>query len=299
MVSAPNPRSRSAIQDKSDDRRNRMDKRAMFYGTYAQQIDVNQYPSGFQEIHGHAQGGEYHRTESRGHVAEQLGSSNYRNTAFSLGPVHKATPQGITDSVGKSTDRNNVENVRSGVHGGTHGETKKHVTRGIGKSQVTKRDGPAATGTLASNWNVTASSSAGGHDTVMGDGNQHSSTRGDRVSYHVGTHVTVNKGERYEDVQEGNKGTVVNGKYKLDTSDTTTINASKDITITSDSKITLRVGESEIELTSDKINIGNPGGDIIEYGNCWHGMDQKDEMEGVKDMLAGGALAKRVWDKPG
>jgi len=244
-------RSRSNIQD-TDERRSRMDKKAMFYGTYPW-VDAEQYPSGHQTVHGNEEGAEYHRTESRSHVHERLASSNNRETIFNLGPSHTGSPQGTTSTIGKSRDSMTVENERSGVFGSGHGETKKWQTSATGKGTVSKRDGPAAAGSLGSTWSVSASSSAGGDSTGMVDGDQHSSTRGDKVAYHVGTHVTVNKGERYEDIQNGNKGTVVEGKYSTNASKTSNHKSGSDYTIESSTMIRLKVGSCYVEIKPNYI----------------------------------------------
>lgn len=224
----------------TDERRIRLDQKPMFYGEYPN-IDAEQYPSGRQIVVGNEQGAEYYRSESRRHYNEGVESSNYRETSFNKGPVHKGTPQGITTTTGKSEDSMVGDNQRSGVFKSTHGEVKKWSTSAKGKGSVSKHDGPSAHGSLGSQWSVHASNSPGGDGVFMGDGDQHSSTRGDRVAYHVGTHVTVNKGERYEDVQEGNKGTVVGKKYKM--------HSKEDMTLESESKITLKVGSSYVILT--------------------------------------------------
>ena len=90
--------------------------------------------------------------------------------------------------------------------------------------------------------------------------------------------------------------TITHPKFKLDLKDgTLKIETSEVVDFTSNQKITLKVGDSEIEIKSGVINI--KANEVILSKDTYVGMDDKDERIKIKILTVAGP-AKRAFSKP-
>lgn len=208
---------------------------------------------------------------------EDSSSVSFRHDASFVANEYDSEKKGLTNQL-------NHEN-RSYVSGGSsvntdgHDDKKVHATqnedvvgdggKAIGGDNYDgvggKRISGAQEGAFENNAEGTTYKTSKGDVVSEHTGNQHESLEGDKISSVKGNKIDViSDGEYQTHIQGGNMDTrVESGKLQLYSGDNMIVNTAAEATyksigdmlITSDSKITIKVGSSEIIMTSGEITI--------------------------------------------
>lgn len=164
------------------------------------------------------------------------------------------TKGGTTSTIDGATDTRVKSHERKSVSGGSHSEIAGKKSEAVQGGSTTITQGTQSSIIVSASPGGENDHYTAGDETSVHSGNKNSMVEGDVFNVINGNLIVQNKGENFETVQGGNKSSVIEGKYKLD--------AESDITIESQTKITLKVGESTITMTPSGIIIKSPRVDL-------------------------------------
>lgn len=183
------------------------------------------------------------------------------NTYLRVGEVRNYTGGGHSQHVDRGLDTN-VEDVNRLEVGGDHGHA-------IGKDEYYGRKGMrTVVASESETYSIPGSSSANRHKSISGnhledvEGNKFDHAQGHTTMMNEKSHAHV-VGEEWADFAGGNYDFYGEKKFHIFSKDNFIANtdakmdfsSKQDLTIKSDSKITLEVGSSKITITSSKITI--------------------------------------------
>lgn len=184
---------------------------------------------------------------------------------------HSVVSQGASESIEGPHDHYAMNSSRQTNMGDHHSEVANNVTTAMGGSyvKIAKGDGHIV-------FNDGKSMIASGDDITHYFGDDDDTVN--HHAFHSGDHTSFTKGNRYEHV-EGEKGTYLpsgnmdiqldNGKLRIKSSGDQTLSTdaklnitADEVTITGQTKVTIKVGSNKIEITSSGITIDAGGGKV-------------------------------------